>query len=446
MSNQRPRVVIIGGGFAGLTLALKLKRTEVDITLIDRRNFHLFQPLLYQVATGGLSPANIAAPLRNVLRNCQNAHVMLGEVVDIDVAGRRVILADGDSIPYDTLVVATGVRHQYFNHPEWEALAPGLKSIEDAVEIRRRVLLAFEKAEFETDPNERQALMTFVIIGAGPTGVELAGTLGELSHMTLRRDFRNITTSDSHIYLLEGADRVLLSFPPALSAKAEAALAALGVIVRCNTMVTDVQPDRVVCKTGDKIEEIATRTVLWGAGVIASPLGKIVARACGIETDRPGRVPVGPDLSIAGHPEILVIGDLALCLGADGKPLPGVAPVAMQHGKYGAKLIQARLRGDTMPPFQYTDKGSLAAIGRGRAVADLGFLKLSGFLAWLAWLFIHILFIVTFQNRLLILMQWGWNYVTKGRSARIITFPFSTHSSDAKLAASPANPGDGEKK
>jgi NADH dehydrogenase len=416
------RVVIVGGGFGGLYAALHLKRAPVELTLIDRRNFHLFQPLLYQVATGGLSPANIASPLRALLRRQKNTRVLLGEAVDIDVANRRLILSDGE-VPYDTLLLAAGTRDQYFGHDDWEPLAPGLKSIENATEIRRRILWAFEAAERETDPARIREWLTFVIVGAGPTGVELAGAVAEIAHHTLRNNFRSIDPRTAQIIILEGADRVLPVYPPVLSAKAEKSLNRLGVTVRLRTLVTDIKPDLVTMKTPNGIETLAARTVLWGAGVKASPLGRALAKAAGAEVDRMGRVVVAADCSVPGHPEIFVIGDLACFKDASGKPLPGVAQVAMQQGGYVARLIDARLRGRSLPPFAYRNRGSLATIGRNAAVADLGWVRFGGYLAWLAWLFVHLLFLVEFENRLLVLVQWGWNYFTRNRAARLITGP-----------------------
>jgi NADH dehydrogenase len=414
------RVVIVGGGFGGLHTALSLKRAPVDVTLIDRRNFHLFQPLLYQVATGGLSPANIAAPLRALLRRQKNTRVLLGEATDVDVAGRRLILSDG-AVPYDTLILAAGARHHYFGHDEWEPLAPGLKTIEDATEMRRRILLAFEAAEREADPAKVREWLTVVIVGGGPTGVELAGALAEIAHHTLRNNFRTIDPRAAQIVLLEGLDRVLLAYPPDLSAKADAALRRLGVTVRCGLQVIDIKPDLVTAKGAGGVERIAARTVLWGAGVQASPLGRALATSAGAEVDRSGRLVVGPDCGVPGHPAIFVIGDLARCKDAAGKPLPGVAPVAMQQGRYVARLIEARLRGKSLTPFAYRDYGSMATIGRNAAVADFGRLRFGGYLAWLAWLFIHLMYLVEFENRLLVLMQWGWNYFTRNRAARLIT-------------------------
>jgi NADH dehydrogenase len=420
MNSAPPHVVILGGGFGGLYAARALGRAPVRVTLIDRRNFHLFQPLLYQVATGQLSPANIAAPLRAVLKRQRNTTVVLGEAVDIDVANHLVILSDG-VVGYDTLIVATGSRHHYFGRAEWEEVAPGLKTVEDATDIRRRVLLAFEAAERESDPQQQRAWLTFVIVGAGPTGVEMAGALGELSRHTLRDNFRHIDPASATILLLEGTDRVLPPYPPDLSAKAARSLARLGVTVRTGCIVTDVKPDAVTVRSGDRSEVIPTHTVVWAAGVDASPLGRVLARATGASLDRSGRVLVGRDLSLPGHPEVFVIGDLANFCHQGSKPLPGVAPVAIQQGRYVSRLIVGRLRGQSQPPFAYRDKGSLATIGRSAAVADLGWVKLSGFLAWLAWLFIHLLYLIEFQNRLLVMMQWAWNYFTRNRSARLIT-------------------------
>jgi NADH dehydrogenase len=420
--DHRHHVVIIGGGFGGLQAALGLRKAPVQVTLIDRRNFHLFQPLLYQVAIGALSPANIAAPLRAILKRQKNVRVLLADATDIDVAGKRVILSDGE-LSYDTLVVAAGARHHYFGHPEWEELAPGLKTVEDATAIRRRVLLAFEAAERETDPERRKAWLTFVVVGGGPTGVELAGALGELAHHTLKGEYRAYDPSSARILLLEGVDRVLPPYPPGLSAKAATALARLGVTVRTGTIVTDIKPDLVTVRAANGTEQISTHTVLWAAGVDASKLGQALAKATNAAVDRAGRVAVGPDLSLSGHPEIFVIGDMASCKDPGGKPVPGVAPAAMQQGRYVAAQIQARLSGGPLPPFRYKDKGSLATIGRAAAVADFGIIRFSGFLAWLAWLFVHLLFLIGFQNKVLVMCQWAWNYFTRNRSARLVTGP-----------------------
>jgi NADH dehydrogenase len=416
------RVVIVGGGFGGLYAARSLGRADVDLTLIDRRNFHLFQPLLYQVATGALSPGEIASPLRYVLNRQKNTTVLLGEVTDIDVAGRAVVLRDGAPVPYDTLIVATGSTHYYFGHPEWAKLAPGLKTVEDATEIRTRVLLAFERAERAADPDERQALLTFVVVGAGPTGVELAGALGEISRDTLKKDFRSINTADARIFLVEGEDRVLPPYPRDLSKSAEKALIELGVQTRAGAMVTEIDDRGVVIKSGDKQTRIEAKTVLWAAGVQASPLGKVLADRTGAALDQAGRVMVERDLSVKGHPEILIVGDLAH-FEQEGKQVPGVAPTAIQQGQYAAKLVVKRLRNESPQPFHYWNKGSLATIGRNRAVAEIGPVHLSGYIAWLIWLFIHILYIVEFENRMLIVIQWAYDYFTHNRGARLITGP-----------------------
>jgi NADH dehydrogenase len=421
----RPRVVIVGGGFGGLYAARSLKHAAVDITLIDRRNFHLFQPLLYQVATGALSPGEIASPLRYVLNRQKNTRVLLGEVVDIDAGvnggKREVILADRSRVPYDTVIFATGSTHSYFGHPEWEPLAPGLKTVEDATEIRTRVLLAFERAERGTDdPATRRADLTFVLVGGGPTGVELAGAIAEISRDTLKKDFRSINPADANIFLIEGTDRLLPTYPPRLSRAAEKALTDLGVHTRTGAMVTGIDERGVTVKSGDSVTKIDARTVLWAAGVQASPIGKMLADRLGLELDKAGRVPVEPDLSLARHPEILVIGDLAAFL-QDGKQVPGVAPTAIQQGHYAANLIGHRLRNEQTKPFHYFNKGSLATIGRNQAVAEIGPVQFSGVLAWLAWLFIHLLYIVEFENRLLIVMQWAYDYFTYNRGARLIT-------------------------
>jgi NADH:quinone reductase (non-electrogenic) len=414
------RVVILGGGFGGLGAALRLKRAPVQVTLIDRCNYHLFQPLLYQVATGTLSPANIASPLRTVLRRQKNARVMLAEATRIDVANKRVILSDG-AIDYDTLIVATGSSHQYFGHDEWEQYAPGLKTIEDATDMRRRILLAFEAAERETDPERTRAWLTFVIVGAGPTGAELAGALAEISADSFRHDFRRIDPTSAHIILVEGTNRVLPTYPPKLSAAAQKMLAHLKVTARTGAMVVDIKQNSVTVKEGDRTDTIPTHTVLWAAGVLASPLGKQIAADTGAPADRAGRVLVNPDMTVPGHPEIFVIGDLSNFSHQTGKPLPGVAQPAIQQGKYVADVIKARFKGKQFKPFHYFDKGNLAVIGRAKAVADLNFIGISGLPAWLIWIFIHLLYIVEFQNRLLIALQWAWLYITWGRSARLIT-------------------------
>jgi NADH dehydrogenase len=423
--SPRPRVVIVGGGFAGLYCARSLAGADLSVTLIDRRNFHLFQPLLYQVATGGLSPANIAAPLRAVLARQRNCRVVMAEVTGFDAAGRRVLARDGGRLSefqYDTLVVAAGVRHNYFGNTGWETVAPGLKTVEDATRIRARILSAFEAAELETSPERIREWLTFVVVGAGPTGVELAGALAEIARRTLRRDFRRIDPASARILLVEGSERVLPTYPPDLSRKAQRALERLGVTVVTRSIVSDVRPDGVTIRSDDVATPIGCRVVLWAAGVQASPLGASLAQACGAELDRAGRVVVQPDLTIPNHPEVFVIGDLAHARDA-GKLLPGVAPVAMQQGAYVAKLIRARLDGASLPSFSYADPGSMATIGRAAAVADFGWVRFSGYWAWLLWLFVHILNLVQFENRLLVMLQWAWNYFTWGRSARLITDP-----------------------
>jgi NADH:quinone reductase (non-electrogenic) len=414
------QVVILGGGFGGLTAALKLKHAPVEVTLIDRCNYHLFQPLLYQVATGSLSPANVAGPLRQILHKQKNTKVLLGEAIGIDTTHREVILSDG-KIPYDTLIVATGSSHQYFGHDEWEEFAPGLKNLNDATAMRGRILLAFEAAERETDPERLKAWMTFVIVGAGPTGAELAGALGEIAHDTLKHDFRDIDSTKSQIILVEGTDRPLPSYPPKLSAAAGKMLNDLGVTVRTGAMVIGIDAEGVTIKDGEQTEKIPTRTVLWAAGVLASPLGKILSENVGAPLDKASRVVVEPDMTVPGHPEIFVIGDLANFSHQTGQPLPGVAQPAIQQGDYVAKVILDRFRGRKPKPFHYFDKGNLATIGRFAAVADLNFLQLSGWPAWFIWIFIHLLYIIQFQNRLLVMTQWAWLYLTYDRSARLIT-------------------------
>ena len=432
-TTERKKVIIIGGGFGGLHAAKTLRKSDVDVTIIDRRNFHLFQPLLYQVATGGLSPANIAAPIRSMFRKQENARVVLGEVVAVDPVQKTVELQNtksgeaktpNQSLSYDWLIVAAGATHSYFGNDEWEEIAPGLKTIEDATEIRRRVLAAFEAAEIETDAKRREEFLTFVVIGGGPTGVELSGSISELARHTLLHDFRNINPEDAHVILVEGQDRVLSSFVPKLSAKAETSLKKLKIDMRLGAHVTSITPEGVTLKikADDSEVTIASRTVLWAAGVAGVPLGKTLAEATGVEVDRGGRVPIQSDLTIAGHPEIFVVGDLAFSEDKDGKPLPGVAQVAMQQGTYASKLIQSQLNDQPKPDaFKYSDKGSLATIGRSKAIADLGFMKFSGFFAWLLWLLVHIATLAKFHNRILVLFQWGWNYITFNRSARLIT-------------------------
>jgi NADH dehydrogenase len=408
-----PRVVIIGAGFAGLTAARALRGKPVRVTVVDRRNHHLFQPLLYQVATAALNPADISAPIRNVLRHQLNAQVVLGEVTGVDLAARRVQLADGAALPYDRLIVGTGATHSYFGHVQWAPLAPGLKTIEDAVEIRRRVLLAFERAEREPDPAARQALLTFVVVGAGPTGVELAGALAEIARHTLAADFRHIDPESARVVLLEALPHVLPPYAPPMQASARRQLQRLGVEVRTGAAVTAIDGGGVTAGG----ERIPSRTVLWGAGVAASPLG----RALGAGVDRAGRVEVRPDLSLPGHPEVTVVGDLAAIRQADGSLVPGVAPAAIQAGRHAARNVARALAGQAPLPFRYRDKGMLATIGRAAGVADIRGLRFSGFTAWLLWLFVHIFFLIGFRNRVAVVLQWAWSYLTWRRGARLIT-------------------------
>ncbi|MGB4709636.1 MAG: NAD(P)/FAD-dependent oxidoreductase [Fuerstiella sp.] len=419
-SNQPHRVVIIGGGFGGLYAAIALRKANVGITLIDRRNFHLFQPLLYQVATGGLSPANIATPLRSILSRQKNCEVVLGEVSTIDVAAKMVIVGH-NAFEYDSLVVAAGASHAYFGHDEWEPLAPGLKTIEDATNIRCRILAAFEAAEIEADPIKRAAWMTFLVVGGGPTGVELTGALSELAHHTLKHDYRNINPSDAKIILVNASDRVLMPYPEDLSAAAMESLESRNVEVMLDTKLTGVYPDFVVVETPQGVRQIPTKTTLWAAGVKASALGQQLAAASGEPADRTGRVIVQPDLSLALQPEIFVIGDMASSSHQTGKPLPGVASVAMQQGNYVADVIRRRLAGKPATAFHYRDYGSMATIGRGSAVAMFGKRRFSGIFAWLIWLFVHVLKLAKFENRVLVLLQWAWHYTTWNQAARLIT-------------------------
>jgi NADH dehydrogenase len=414
-------VVIIGGGFGGLYAAKALGRAPLQVTLIDKRNFHLFQPLLYQVATGGISPGDIASPLRAVLNRQMNTQVLAAEVVDLRPDQKKVILKD-EELTYDTLVVATGALTYYFGN-DWDKAAPGLKTVEDAIEMRRRIFLAFEAAERESNPQKQQASMTFVVIGGGPTGVELAGALGELSKNTLKNDFRKIQPAEAKILLLEGQERILPTYPPDLSAKAAVALKKLGVTVQTNTFVTSIQGDTVTLKHQEQEEVLHSRTILWAAGVQASPMGRVLAERTGVELDRMGRVMVAPDLSLPEYSDILVIGDLAHYAYQTGEPLLGVAPVAMQQGRYAADLIRARLKQKELPPFHYVDKGNLAVIGRNAAVADIRGLHLSGFLAWFIWLFVHIQYLIEFGNKIVVMFQWAWTYFTRKRGARLITGP-----------------------
>ena len=421
LPSKKHRVVIIGGGFGGLYAANYLKDWPVEITLIDKRNFHLFQPLLYQVAIGGLSPGDIATPLRGIFSKNKNVTVLKGEVTDIDPTTHKVLLRDGE-ISYDSLLVATGVSHHYFGRDEWAEEAPGLKTVEDALDIRRRILLAFEAAERESNPARREALMTFVIVGGGPTGIELAGAVAELAKKTLREDFRNIDPAKVNVLLLEGAERVLPPYPASLSAKAQKSVERLGVTVQTGSLVTNINSGAVTVKCGEHEETIAARTVLWAAGMKASGIGQVLAERTGVELDRAGRVIVNTDLTVADQSNIFVLGDLAHFAHQGDKPLPGVAPVAMQQGQYVAELIRDRLAGRTAHlPFFYFDKGSLAVIGRNAAVASVGPFNFSGFTAWLAWVFIHIWYLIGFDNKTTVMFQWAWNYLTWNRSARLIT-------------------------
>jgi NADH dehydrogenase len=408
-----PRVVIIGGGFGGLEAAKALRKVDVRVTVLDRNNHHLFQPLLYQVATAALSPADIAEPLRHILRRQENAEVILGEAERIDVHRKKVVLADGE-LDYDFLIVAAGARHSYFGHDKWEKIAPGLKSLEDALEIRRRMLLAFEIAERTDDDDERRAAMTFVVVGAGPTGVEMAGAIAEIARVTLVKDFRHIDSKQARVILLDSAPRVLQMFDPELSESARRQLFDIGAEVRSLTLVEKLTADGVQLKGGEKI---AARTIVWAAGNMASPLGE----SLGVPLDKQGRVIVNEDLSIPGHREVFVIGDQAHFAPGGGTPLPGLSPVAMQQGRHAARNIRALLAGGWADKFEYFDKGTMATIGRNRAVADAGFMRFSGLPAWLAWLFVHIIFLVGFRNKLLVLINWTLAYVTYGRGARLIT-------------------------
>ncbi|BCJ91954.1 NADH dehydrogenase [Terrihabitans soli] len=412
---ERPRIVIIGGGFGGLTVAQKLHKAETKITLIDRRNHHLFQPLLYQVATAALSPAQIAQPIRFIFRDQKNVTVILDEVTGVE--GNHVVTRDAGLIPFDFLVVAAGASHAYFGRDDWKDVAPGLKSLEDATNIRRRILDAFERAEIARTDEEREALLTFCIVGGGPTGVEMAGSIVELAFRTLKAEFRNIDTTRSRVILIEAGPRILASMPEKLSSKAQQGLERLGVIVRTGSAVTECRNDRIELGT----EHIPCRTIIWAAGVKAAPVGGWL----GAKQDRAGRVVVEPDLSIAGQPNVFVIGDNAAVFTADGSPVPGIAAAAKQQGKFVAKKIAARLAGkpESTDPFRYINQGNLATIGRSEAVADLGRIKLWGTIAWFFWGFVHIFFLIDFRNRISVSVDWLWSYLTFGRGARLITHP-----------------------
>jgi NADH dehydrogenase len=416
------KVIIIGGGFGGLRAAQALTSPSVDVTLIDRRNHHLFQPLLYQVATGSLSAGEIASPLRSILSRQKNTRVLLGSVEDVDPASKRVLLEDGASLPYDSLIVAAGSQSSYYGHDEWRQWAPSLKSIEEATSVRHKILYAFEVAERIDDPDQRRAWLTFTIVGGGPTGVELAGAIGEIARQTLRNDFRSIHPEEAQIILMDGAPRILMPFPEDLARKAERSLAKLGVKVKPGAMVKHIDRDGLEVEADKRIERIASKTVIWAGGVTASPLGKLLASRTNAETDKGGRVRVRPDLTIPNYPDIYVVGDLAAAADKKGKPLPGLAQVAMQGGTYAGKSILRKVNGQSpLPPFRYFDKGSMAVIGRAAAVADVFGAHVSGLLAWLMWAFIHLMYLVQFQSRVLVFVQWAIQDLTFNRGARLIT-------------------------
>jgi NADH dehydrogenase len=442
----RSKVIIVGGGFGGLCAAQTLKSAPVDVTLIDRHNYHLFQPLLYQVATGSLSPGEIAAPLRNVLSRQKNTRVLLGEVRDIDPLSKNVLLADGASFEYDWLIVAAGSQSAYYGHEDWREWAPSLKSVEEAVNVRHKILYAFEVAERIDDPVQRRAWLTFVIVGAGPTGVELAGAIAEIARQTLKNDFRSIDPKEAQIILMDGAPRVLPTFPEDLAQKAARALAKLGVEVRTGVMVKDIDKEGLNIQTHDGMKRLEARSVIWAGGVSVPVLGKTVASRTKAETDRSGRIKVGPQLAIANYPDIYVVGDLALVLDPNGTPLPGVAQVAMQQGTYAAKAIMRTVEGKPKQKgFKYFDKGSLAVIGRWSAVADAFGVHLSGLPAWLVWAFIHLTYIVQFQSRILVFIQWAIQDLTFSRGSRLITGTAATDFNFNQELASVAKPADSDK-
>lgn len=422
---QKPRVLIVGGGFAGMMCAKALKNTPADVVLIDRRNFHLFQPLLYQVATGGLSPANIAAPLRSIFRRQPNVQVIMGSVSDFDRETSNVVLEDGTRKPFDYLVVATGSTHHYFGKDsQWESIAPGLKTIEDATKIRRKILFAFEKAERSADPDEIKRLLTFVVVGGGPTGVEMAGSIAELSKQTMRKDFRSIDPTKARVILVENSQHVLDRYHHSLSIRAAEDLRAMGIELLNETRLAEIHPDHVVVTSKGDSSIIQTENVVWAAGVKASPLAQKLANAFSLESQvaAGGRITVTSYCNLEGHPNIFALGDMSNFSGEDGKPLPGVAPVAMQQGEYVGKRINDMILGAVNDkPFRYWDKGNMATIGRSRAIVESGKWRMTGKLAWLAWLFIHILYLARFENRVLVMFQWFWNYITRNRTARLIT-------------------------
>jgi NADH dehydrogenase len=420
--SSRPKVIIVGGGFGGLCAAQALKEAPVEVTLIDRHNYHLFQPLLYQVATGSLSPGEIAAPLRGVLSRQKNTRVLLGEVQDIDPVSKHVVLADGESLAYDSLIVAAGSESSYYGNNTWQKWAPGLKSLEEATNIRHKILYAFEVAERLPDAAQRRAWLTFVIVGAGATGVELGGAIGEIARQTLKNDFRSIHPDEAQIILLDGAPRALMPFPEDLAQKAVRSLAKLGVQVKTGVMVKDIDKEGVTIQTPDGANRLEARTVIWAGGVTVSALARTLAKRTKAETDKSGRIKVSPGLAVAGHPDIYVIGDLALSMDSKGKALPGVAQVAMQQGTYAAKAIVRKIKGEKeLPPFKYFDKGSLAVIGRWAAVANVFGFRISGLPAWVVWAFIHLMYIVEFQSRILVFVQWALQDLTFNRGARLIT-------------------------
>ncbi|MBD3289312.1 NAD(P)/FAD-dependent oxidoreductase [candidate division KSB1 bacterium] len=428
------RVVIIGGGFGGIYAAKSMKKLPVEVKLIDRRNFHLFQPFLYQVATGGLSSGDIAQPIRTILRRNKNTEVIQAEVVDIDPERKKIIMRDGE-MSYDKLVISTGSSHHYFGHEDWAQKAPSLKTVENALDIRRRILLAFEAAERESDPVEREAWLTFLIVGAGPTGVELSGTLGELARKTLRDEFRNFNPESAKIMLVEGLESALPGYPDKLSRKAERALKKRGVTVRTGTMVTEIDGNKVTLTArDDSKEKILARTIVWAAGVKASNLGHKLAERANIEINKSGQVKVRSDLTVPDYPDIFVIGDLAYALDRQGEPLPGLGAVAMQQGRYVARSIKRQMKRKRIKPFRYWDRGKMAFIGLNAAIVDISRLHFNGFLGWLFWVFVHIYFLIGFNNKLLVLTQWAWNYFTRKRGARLIIgskhFPVLTREAD----------------
>jgi NADH dehydrogenase len=435
------RVIVLGGGFGGLSAVQKLKRAPVEVILIDRRNFHLFQPLMYQIATGSLSPGEIAAPLRGVLSRQKNTQVLLGEVSDIDPAAKKIQLLDGATFDYDSLIVATGSQTSYYGNDAWREWAPSLKSVEEATAIRHKILYAFERAERAATHEESRAWLTFVIVGAGATGLELAGALAEIANETLKHDFRHINPQEARILLVEGGPRVLPSFPEELSAKAEKLVTKLGVEVMKGVMVTCIDANGVTFRRGDKTESLAAHTVLWAGGVQTTTFGRKLAQRTHAETDKSGRIKVNPDLTIPNYPDIFIVGDLANATDKDGKPMPGVAQVAIQGGAFAAKTIKARIANKkTDPAFHYFNKGDMAVIGRAAAVANIFGFHLSGFIAWFTWLFVHLIYIVEFQNRVMVFIQWGFEYLTFSRGARLITGTAATDS--IKQAASVHTSGE----